>query len=129
MRTYQARFQVDAESAALNAYGALFGRAVRTLYAQHRAGIPQAKSRFMREFDLPSRQYNAVKATLDGMESSIRELRPLQIADLKHRIEAITKNIQHESKPEKLYHLKRRMASLQTKRDRLQEASRNNVTC
>ncbi len=81
MRTYQARLSLDGESAgALDAYAALFGRALRSLYVQRRRHVVCSKPDFMRLFDLTSRQYNAVKFTLDGMESSIRELRPGQVA-------------------------------------------------
>jgi hypothetical protein len=47
----------------------------------------------MRAFGLTSRQYNAVKRSLDGMESSIVELRPGRMADLRHRIEAADKKL------------------------------------
>jgi hypothetical protein len=47
----------------------------------------------MREFGLTSRQYNAVKFSLDGMESSIVELRPGRIADLQQRIKAADKKL------------------------------------
>jgi len=42
----------------------------------------------MREFALTSRQYNAVKFSVDGMESSIVALRPGRISDLQQRITA-----------------------------------------
>jgi IS605 OrfB family transposase len=56
------------------------------------------------------------------MESSIRELRPGRIADLEHRIEAVTRKIGKESRPDKIHHLTRRAASL---RLRLQSLERD----
>jgi hypothetical protein len=43
----------------------------------------------MREFGLTSRQYNAVRFSLDGMESSIVESRSGRIADLLQRTKAL----------------------------------------
>ncbi|MHB8240336.1 MAG: IS200/IS605 family accessory protein TnpB-related protein [Vulcanimicrobiaceae bacterium] len=124
MRTYQTRIALDDESACLlDAYGEVFGRALRALHAQRRGGAVVSKSEFMRLFDLTSRQYNAVTFTLDGMESSIRELRPGRITDLKHRIKAVAKKIEKEAKPAKVHHLKRRLASLRARLDDLQNAS------
>jgi hypothetical protein len=86
---------------------------LRTLYAQRRRRAVAAKPDFMRLFDLTSRQYNALKFTLDGMESSFRELRPGQTVDLEHRIAAVAKKIGRELKPSTVHHLKRRKASLE----------------
>ncbi len=113
MRTYQGRLSLDAQASdALEAYGTLFGRAVRTLYAHRRRKRELAKPEFMRRFDLTSRQYNAVKFTLDGMEASIRELRPGRIANLEHRIDAVVAKIDKTSHPAKIHHLRRRLVSL-----------------
>ncbi|MHB8152036.1 MAG: IS200/IS605 family accessory protein TnpB-related protein, partial [Bacillati bacterium] len=121
---YQSRIALDDESAcALDAYGDLFGRALRVLHAQRRAGRTISKPKFMHGLNLTARQYNAVKFTLDGMESSLRELRPVRIDDLKHRTNAIAKSIAKKSKPATIHHLKRRMTSLRTRLDALQEAS------
>jgi hypothetical protein len=74
-------------------YAAVFSRALRSLHASRHAGAVMSKPDFMRAFGLTSRQYNAVKFSLDGMESSIVELRPGRIADLQHRIEAAVKKL------------------------------------
>jgi IS605 OrfB family transposase len=122
VRTYQARLSLDIESTrALDAYGALFGRALRTLYAQRRRGAVLAKPDFMRLIDLTSRQYNALKFTLDGMESSLRELRPGRIVGLEHRIAAVAKKIGRERKPSTIHHLKRRKASLEQRLENAQQ--------
>jgi hypothetical protein len=47
----------------------------------------------MRKFGLTSRQYNAVKFSLDGVESSIIALRPDRIADLHQCIEAADRKL------------------------------------
>ena len=124
MRTYQSRLSLDTEASdLLEDYGALFGRAVRTLYAHRRRHRELAKPEFMRLFDLTSRQYNAVKFTLDAMESSIRELRPGQIADLKHRLDAVIRKIDKGSRPAKIHHLRRRVGSLRFRLNALESDS------
>jgi hypothetical protein len=75
MRTYQARFEISNE-APLREYAAVFSRALRSMHASRLAEKVLPKPRFSRKFGLTSRQYNAVKFSLDGMESSIKELRP-----------------------------------------------------
>src|ERR1035441_4085671 len=92
MRTYQARLAVE-DDAALRAYAPVFSRALRSLHASRHAGSVLSKPRFIRQFGLTSRQYNAVKFSLDGMESSIVELRPGRIADLQERIKAADKKL------------------------------------
>ena len=92
MRTYQARLSV-VDDAPLHAYAGVFGRALRSLHASRHSGKVVPKPDFMRAFGLTSRQYNAVKFSLDGMESSIVELRPGRIADLRHRINAADKKL------------------------------------
>jgi IS605 OrfB family transposase len=92
MRTYQARL-VIADDAPLRAYAGVFSRSLRSLHASRRSGSVLAKPRFMRTFGLTSRQYNAVKFSLDGIESSIVELRPGRIADLQQRIKAADKKL------------------------------------
>ena len=87
MRTYQARLAVN-DDAPLREYAAVFSRALRSLHASRHSGGVESKPHFMREFALTSRQYNAVKFSLDGMERSIVELRPGRIADLQQRIKA-----------------------------------------
>jgi hypothetical protein len=102
MRTYQTRLAVD-DDAPLRAYAGVFSRALRGLHASRHSGSALSKPRFMREFGLTSRQYNAVKFSLDGMESSIVQLRPGRIADLQERIKAAEKKLAKllDAKPKK----------------------------
>jgi hypothetical protein len=102
MRTYQARLSV-ADDAPLRAYAAIFSHALRSLHASRHSGKVWSKPDFMRTFGLTSRQYNAVKYSLDGMESSIVELRPSRIADLQQRIKAADKKLTklRECKPQR----------------------------
>ena len=92
MRTYHGRFDVPDE-APLWEYAAAFGGALRSLHAQRRAKRVSPKPQFMRDFNLTSRQFNAVKHTLDGMESSIVALRASREADLKQRLGAVVEKM------------------------------------
>jgi hypothetical protein len=98
MRTYQARFEIPDE-VPLHEYASVFNRALRSMHASRLAGCVLPKPRFSREFGLTSRQYNAVKFSLDGMESSIVELRPGRIADLQQHIKTINKKLAKLLKP------------------------------
>jgi IS605 OrfB family transposase len=100
VRTYQARLS-GAYDAPLRAYAAVFGHALRSLHAARHSGEVLAKPDFMRAFGLTSRQYNAVKFSLAGMESSIVELRPGRIADLQQRIKAADKKLARLREPKR----------------------------
>jgi hypothetical protein len=78
-----------------------------------------AKPRFLRKFGLTSRQYNAVKLSLDGMESSIVELRPGRIADLQQRIKAADKKLAKliDPKPKKTKKTKKSASKTRTFED------------
>ena len=69
MRTYQTRLAVD-DDAPLRVYAGVFSRALRSLHASRHSGSALSKPRFMREFGLTSRQYNAVKFSLEGPTAS-----------------------------------------------------------
>src|SRR5450631_693225 len=108
MRTYQVRLAVE-DDAQLRAYAAVFSRALRSLHASRHAAKVLSKPRFMRKYGLTSRQYNAVKFSLDGMGSSIVALRPGRTADLRHRIKAADKKLAKllDPKPKKSARKKR----------------------
>jgi hypothetical protein len=100
MRTYQARFSVGQDDdGSLREYAAVFSHALRSLHSSRHAGNALRKPAFMREFGLTSRQYNAVRLSLDGMESSIVESRPGRISDLLQRTKAVDVKIAKLLKP------------------------------
>jgi IS605 OrfB family transposase len=94
MRSYQTRIATSPElEGALDAYGELFGRCVRTLHALRRAGRAPTKPAFMARFELTARQYNAVKNTLDGIELSYRRRLPELIAEDRQRLASIRRRL------------------------------------
>jgi hypothetical protein len=98
MRTYQSRIAASPElEGALDAYGELFGRCVRTLHALRRAGRVPTKPEFMARFELTARQYNAVKNTLDGIEASYRRRLPELIAEDRQRLASIRRRLKPTS--------------------------------
>lgn len=110
------------DDASLRDYASVFGHALRSLHAARHADRQPSKPSFQRDFDLTSRQYNAVKFSLDGMESSIRELRPGRRADLKERIKAVAAKIKRLAKGKvfERHNLNRRHQRLVMKLARLQ---------
>ena len=125
MRTYQARVAVD-DDAQLQAYADVFNRALRRLHALRHSGNVLAEPRFMQKFGLTSRQYNAVKFSLDGMESSIVALRSGRIADVQQRIKATDKKLAKllDPKPKKTTTSARTKSVTQTFEDLRAQAAR-----
>lgn len=120
--TYQTRLVVSAEqTAALDAYAALYGRAERSLFAAMAAGgdAGKLKSGFMNRFGLTARQFNAISISLKGKIASIQERRGGLITEAKSRIERADKVIaklgKQQSGSNKLHQKKRRLATLQAR--------------
>lgn len=92
--TYQARPVLDAaQTAALDAYAELYGRAERSLFAamQTGASLNELKRAFLPKFGITSRHFNALRFGLDGKIDSIKARRPELISELKTRIKHATK--------------------------------------
>ena len=79
--TYQTRvsgyvgLDRGAGDAALAAYAELYGQVERKLFADVAAGRSAAplKRDYMREHGMPARMFNAVRVSLDGKVSAVRE--------------------------------------------------------
>jgi len=117
--TYQTRLVLDVgQTAALDAYAQLHGRAERSLFAAVRAGraLNGLKRDFLPRFGLTARQFNALRVGLDGKIDAIKERRPELIAEVKQRIkraEAIIGKLEtRASGTNKLHQKKRRLATL-----------------
>lgn len=118
--TFQTRLSLDETGlAVLQAYADLYGRAERSLFAAIQAGErPTAlKSTFLTRFGLTARQFNAIRAGLDGKIASIKERRPELIAEAEDRIKkahkVITKLEKYAPGTNQLHQKKRRLATLQ----------------
>ena len=93
-RSYQTRIAVyegidraDGD-AALSAYAALYGEVQRKLFADVAAGesAVSQKSAYIEEHGIPARLFNAVRITLDGKVSAVRESQLVQLDSLRRRI-------------------------------------------
>ena len=74
--------------AALSAYGELYGRVQRRLFAAVSAGrsAPAMKSEYLQRYGIPARMFNAVRVSPDGKVASVREQQKLRLDDLQRRI-------------------------------------------
>ena len=92
--TYQTRVRDygDADralgDAALSAYGELYGRVQRKLFAEVAAGqrATSLKSEYLRWYRIPARMYNAVRVSLEGKVASVKEQQRLRVDGLGRRI-------------------------------------------
>jgi hypothetical protein len=127
-RTYQARLSLAPDQAAvLDAYGALYGRVERSLFAARRRGddANATKRAFLTRFGITSRQFNAVCAGLDGKIASVRARQPDLVIDAAARVARAERVLQRlreqDAAPFVLHQKQRRLALL---RDRLHKHER-----
>ena len=120
MRTFQGRPSLSTvDAAALDAYGDLFGRTLRTLHARRAAKQRDDKPGMMREFGLPARQFNAVRVSLDGMHALFRERLPELVDDVARRLKSTKRRSARAEDPAERHHLARRAFRLTTRLARL----------
>ncbi len=117
--TYQTRLELTAdESAVLDAYAALHGKAERSLFAALQAGrsVNDLKRDFLPRFGITARQFNAIKVGLEGKIDSIKARQPERIAETETRLkraEKVIAKLQARSPgSNKLHQKKRRYATL-----------------
>ena len=100
-RTYQTRISVyegidraDGD-AALSAYAELYGQVQRKLFADVAAGrsAVSQKREYIEEHGIPARMFNAVRVSLDGKVSAVRESQLLQLDSLRRRIVRAEKQV------------------------------------
>ena len=100
-RSYQTRIagyegidRADGD-AALSAYAALYGKVQRKLFAAVAAGesAVSQKSAYIEKHGIPARLFNAVRITLDGKVSAVRELQRLRQDSLRRRIARAEKQV------------------------------------
>ena len=124
--TYQTRVTVfrgmdrTAGDAALSAYGELYGRVERKLFAGFAAGRPASslKNPYLREYGIPARMFNAVRVSLEGKASSVREAQKLHLDTLQRRIARAERQISdagEQSRWQQVHQKRRRLANLQSR--------------
>ena len=121
--TYQTRtadyagLDRSAGDAVLAAYDELYGRVQRKLFAEVAAdrSTTSLKSAYLERYGIPARMFNAVRVSLDGKISSVRETMALRRENLQRRIaraeEQIADAAEH-GRLDQVHQKKRRLANL-----------------
>ena len=130
-RSYQTRIAAyegidrSVGDAALSAYAALYGKVQHKLFADVAAGrsAVSKKSEYIDKHGIPARMFNAVRITLDGKVSAVRESQLLQLDSLRRRVSREGKQVdkaekecqwwQVHGKRRRLANLKFRLAGLE----------------
>ena len=100
-RSYQTRIAAyegidrSVGDAALSAYAALYGKVQHKLFAVVAAGesAVSKKSEYIDKHGIPARMFNAVRITLDGKVSAVRESQLLQLDSLRRRVSRAEKQV------------------------------------
>ena len=93
-RSYQTRIAAyegidrSVGDAALSAYAALYGKVQHKLFAVVAAGrsAVSKKSEYIEKHGIPARMFNAVRVSLEGKVSAVRESQLLQLDSLRRRV-------------------------------------------
>ena len=123
-RSYQTRITVyegidrAVGDAALSAYAALYGQVQRKLFAAVAAGgLAVSKQReYIEEHGIPARLFNAVRVSLDGKVSAVRESQLLQLDSLRRRVSRAEKQVLEAEQGcqwQQVHGKRRRLANLQ----------------
>ena len=121
--TYQTRVSCyggverAAGDAALSAYGELYGRVQRKLFADVAAGSSAVslKGAYLKRYGIPARMFNGVRVSLEGKVASVREQQKLRLDDLQRRIargEQQIANAAEDGWQDQVHQKKRRLADL-----------------
>ena len=124
--TYQTRILeysgVDrsAGDAALSAYGELYGRVERKLFAEVAAGRSAAslKSAYLKRYGILARMFNGVRVSLEGKIASVREQQRLHADSLERRIARAEQQIAEAGRSgrrDKVHQKRRRLGNLKTR--------------
>ena len=103
--------------AALSAYAALYGKVQRKLFAAVAAGesAVSKKREYIEEHGIPARLFNAVRITLDGKVSAVRESQLLQLDSLRRRVSRAERQVAEAEEPgrwRQVHEKRRRLANL-----------------
>ena len=106
-----------AGDAVLAAYGELYGRVQRKLFAEVAAGSSAAslKAAYLKRYGIPARMFNGVRVSLDGKSASVGEQQKLRLGDLQRRISRAEQQIAdaaEHGRLDQVHQKKRRLANL-----------------
>ncbi len=111
--------------AALSAYGELYGRVQRRLFAAVAAGrsAPAMKSEYLQRYGIPARMFNGVRVSLDGKVASVREQQKLRLDALQRRIARAERQIAdaaERGRHDQVHQKKRRLVNLRCRQAALE---------
>ena len=106
--------------ATLSAYAELYGRVQRKLFAAAAAGRSAVllKREYIREHGIPARMFNAVRVSLEGKVSSVREQQKRRVDGLQRRIARAERQVgKHEEQGrwQQVHQKRRRLANLKSR--------------
>ena len=130
-RSYQTRIAAyegidrSVGDAALSAYAALYGKVQHKLFADVAAGesAVSKKSEYIEKHGIPARMFNAVRITLDGKVSAVRESQLLQLDSLRRRVSRAEKQVLEAEQGcqwRQVHGKRRRLANLKFRRSGLE---------
>ena len=111
--------------ALLSAYAELYGRIQRKLFAEVAAGrsAPSLKQEYLGSYRIPARMFNAIRASLEGKITSVKEVMDLRRDELQRRIARAQRQIAQAgdgASPVWLHQKRRRLGNLKAKLERLE---------
>ena len=112
---YEGRDRADGD-AGLSAYGELYGRVQRKLFADVAAGrsAVSLKREYIKEHGLPARMFNGLRVSLDGKVSSVREQQKRRVDGLQRRTARAERQVAKAEERDwwqQVHQKKRRLAS------------------
>ncbi|MXZ25534.1 MAG: IS200/IS605 family element transposase accessory protein TnpB [Caldilineaceae bacterium SB0665_bin_21] len=115
-----------AGDAVLSAYGELYGRVQRTLFAEMAAGrsVVSLQSEYLKRYGIPARLFNAVRVSLEGKVASVKAQQKLRVDNLGRRMARVERRIRAAAgrgRWDQVHQQQRRWAALQSQRAALQE--------
>ena len=130
--TYQTRVAAyagverQAGNAVLSAYGELYGRVQRTLFAEVAAGrsAVSLQSEYLQQYRIPARMFNAVRVPLEGKVASVKAQQKLRVDSLGRRMARVERRSRAAASHgcwDQVHQQKRRLAALQSQHAVLQE--------
>ena len=130
--TFQTRPAIDSSTLSpLDSYASLFGRVIRSLFAQLSAGkTPSSlKASFLKKYGITARQFNACSVELKGKISSIQERNKQRTQELSSTLRFLRKRIPKIRDKEKRHQKKRRLFILQTRLNKLENSAETVSLC
>ena len=113
---YEGRDRADGD-AALSAYGELYGKVHRKLFADVAAGRSAAslKNAYLERYGIPARLFNAVRVSLEGKVSAVRAAQRLRQDSFRRRIDRAERQVgkaEEQGRWQQVHQKRRRLANL-----------------